>query len=143
MKTTLVGLLLFAVSLPSARAAMSPADEYAMQERCGRRAAEVFEKKFGKSGVVNTPDGQATASYRNHYNSEMNKCFILITYLDQPFKKDNTSTSMTLYDVNEFKVYARYSKLDSAATPDECGAGTKACSSREEWARLVAPFMGD
>jgi len=49
---------------------------YELQERCGKQAAQVFQKDWGGT-VVNTNDGQMLANYENHYSPRLNKCFYL------------------------------------------------------------------
>src|SRR5450759_2885071 len=55
-------------------------EDYELQERCGKRADELFKREYGNTGITNTKDGQAIAGYKNHYNSKLNKCFVLLTY---------------------------------------------------------------
>jgi hypothetical protein len=47
---------------------------YQLQERCGKRAAEVFEREYG-SPLLNDKDGQTLLNYENHYSAGLNKCF--------------------------------------------------------------------
>jgi hypothetical protein len=49
--------------------------EYELQERCGKRGAEVFKNEY--SSVSNTKDGQSLNNYRSHYSPVLNKCFFL------------------------------------------------------------------
>jgi hypothetical protein len=63
------GLFLFSASICAAEPNKVL---YELQERCGKRAAEVFEKDF--------PDTKTTgviADYENHYSPRLNKCFIV------------------------------------------------------------------
>src|SRR6266487_5817302 len=53
-------------------------EQYELQKRCGKQAAEVFAKRWG-SGVKNSAAGQSVAEYLNHYNSRLNKCIYLET----------------------------------------------------------------
>jgi hypothetical protein len=45
-------------------------EQYELQERCGKRAAEVFAKEWGTGFTA-----AAHANYENHYSSRLNKCF--------------------------------------------------------------------
>ena len=62
--TALLALLLFG----TASQAQPNKEQYELQERCGKRAAEFFAKAWAGE-VSNTASGQTTANYENHYNS--------------------------------------------------------------------------
>ena len=48
-----------------------------LSERCGKLAAEVFQKKWG-NGTLTSADGRTiTSKYQSHYNSRLNKCLYL------------------------------------------------------------------
>src|SRR5262249_1009559 len=49
---------------------------YEQQERCGKRAAEVFKRKYSPP-VAKIEHGQMTFRYENHYSSRLSKCFFL------------------------------------------------------------------
>jgi hypothetical protein len=44
---------------------------YELQERCGKRAEEIFEKDFPKS------ERKGLELFENHYSVRLNKCFML------------------------------------------------------------------
>jgi len=44
---------------------------YELQERCGKRAAEVFKREYSPA------HGQMTFNYENHYSARLNKCFFI------------------------------------------------------------------
>lgn len=114
--------------------------EYELQERCGKRTEEWFRSEWG-TGIT----GQAFASYRNHFNANLNKCLILITYQDfgNNLKKQRTSTLITLFDINESKEYGNFFMFDDQVSPSTCRVGSRTCASEAEWKSLVAPYMGD
>jgi hypothetical protein len=61
--------------------AVAPAPDkitYELQERCGRSVEEWFKREYG-NGYERTKDGRRLTTFRNHYNSRMNKCFMLLT----------------------------------------------------------------
>src|SRR5438874_10526693 len=115
-------------------------EEYELQERCGKRAEQVFTKEFG-GGIVNTENGQATVGYTNHYNRKMNKCFYLLTYtsLDYKVKAKTWSTMVTLFDINEQREYANFFERSSDRLGFVCKVGDRKCQSREEWDLLIRP----
>src|SRR6516162_8673032 len=94
----LAGLLSF-----STYASAQPNKElYELQERCGKRAAEVFEREY-----IQIPNNKL--NYENHYNARLNKCFYLeisISY-DRQDGKPTIFTLMRLYDLNDNKEYGR------------------------------------
>lgn len=119
-------------------------EEFELQERCGKRAEAWFKQEYG-NGIVNTKDGQAVATYRNHYNGRLNKCFVLLNYQDIPFKnkKSHASILINLFDVNEKTDYGVLHKFNDSASPTECKVANATCSSETEWQSLVGPFMSE
>jgi hypothetical protein len=139
----IVTLVLVCLASVSGSKAATAKEDYELQERCGKRADEIFKREHGSSGVTNTKDGQAMAGYRNHYNKKLNKCFLLLTYRDIPYKnkKDAASTLMTLHDINENKEYGSYFKSDNNNLPIDCMVSGKVCRSEREWDSLIRPYM--
>ncbi|MCG6533889.1 MAG: hypothetical protein L7F78_04200 [Syntrophales bacterium LBB04] len=93
---------------------------YELQERCGRRAEELCK-------------GEYATDCENHYNTRLNKCFILI--------KDLVGVASTerLTDANEKKQYG-------AATvwPNGSFSGSiqdKPCKDLKEWDAFVKRMM--
>jgi hypothetical protein len=77
MRAIYLALTLAAIfAIPKASAEPHKA-QYALQERCGKRAAEVFKSDYGSGGITNTQDGQQNTTYENHYSVTINKCFLL------------------------------------------------------------------
>jgi hypothetical protein len=115
-------------------------EQYELQERCGKRSAEVFKSVYGGGDVTNTEAGQSIATYQNHYSTTFNKCFFLETVTSLNYKKQNsTSTMMTLFDVNENKDCGTFFKIDG--TPVTCYVQGKSCHSESEWEELLKPYM--
>jgi hypothetical protein len=107
-------------------------EAYELHERCGRRAAEMFEKDFGP----NPNNGQVLGNYENHYNTRLNKCFIVEStteFLHDP-GKTTTMKTLELVDVNENKLYGSFNLL-------ECVVNGKTCHSEEEWRTLTKSYM--
>jgi hypothetical protein len=141
----LIAVTAFLGGHASVAQAATSKEDYELQERCGVRAEERFRREWGKEGPVNTSDGQAIVSYRNHYNSRLNKCLALITYKSLPFKAKppRVSKQMTLFDVNANQDYGFYFKFDDEPSPSDCKVEGKACGSEQEWEALVAPYMSE
>ena len=119
-------------------------EDYELQERCGKRASEIFKQDNGNK-IANTADGQAMTGYTNHYHKKLNKCFVLQTttsfhYKDKE-KKKTTSTLINLYDVNENKDYGTFFKDDVDQQPFQCYVLEAVCHSEAEWDALIKPYM--
>jgi hypothetical protein len=108
---------------------------YELQERCGKRAAEVFAKEWG-SNVVNTVSGQTLANFENHYSPRLNKCFYLEISTSYEKSKQSFKT-LRLFDLNDNKEYAIF--LEGLT----CDVRGKRCATEAEWRELVKPFMED
>jgi len=110
--------------------------QYELQERCAKCAAESFKTAYGKESMLR--------HYTNHYNNKLNKCFILVTEIILPDKKDPKShygLSKLLYDVNEHKEYASFYEFTDIHKNMYCKVLDKLCSSEAEWDNLVKPYM--
>jgi hypothetical protein len=107
----------------------SKATALELQEKCAKQAREGF-KLLGW-------DKHETASFSNHYNAKLNKCFLQI---------EDTNTEMTwdtVSDAFEGKVYAVLGlhgdgvRKCSVTLPSE----EKTCHSKEEFSALVKQYM--
>jgi hypothetical protein len=107
--TALLALLLFG----TASQAQPNKEQYELQERCGKRAAEFFAKAWA-SEVSNTASGQTRANYENHYNSRLNKCIYL--EISNSFQRGEPPFRlMRLFDLNENREIATYMKSEGDA----------------------------
>lgn len=96
--------------------------DYKLQERCSKSAKDFFQNKY---------QGRPLASYENHYNRKMNKCFILL--IDPAF-----NTVQYLYDVNENKLYGSlYGSAGWYFLPE----GNHDDVSSDKWYSLVKSYM--
>lgn len=137
-----IAVLLLACS--GTASALTILEEYELQERCGRRAEEIFRKDWGK-GMSQTGGSIFEGNYNNHYNKKLNKCFYLIwsTAIVRKGKEQSATRSAVLYDINGNKEYGAFSQLDADASPSRCIVLNNSCSSRQEFDKLVAPLMLD
>jgi hypothetical protein len=120
--------------LASGAWAQSPKEKYELSEQCGKQAAEAFAKEWEApdyNGVA-----KVMASYENHYNSQLDKCFYLLTSTGKSETK-----IMVLFDLNENKDYGLYVSTAEAKEPIQCYVQTSDCRSDEEWRALIKPFM--
>ncbi len=139
---TALGILLLTFS--GTASALTIIEEYELQERCGRRAEEIFRKDWGR-GMSQTGGSIFEGNYNNHYNKKLNKCFYLIwsTAIVRKGKEQSTTRSAVLYDINGNKEYGAFSQLDADASPSRCIVLNNSCSSKQEFDKLVAPLMLD
>jgi hypothetical protein len=80
---------------------------YELQERCSKRAAEVFEREY--SPVSNTEDGQTLFNYENHYSARLKKCFFLEIAMSYEREEGKPGSKiMRLFDLNENKEYGTF-----------------------------------
>src|SRR5262249_40347825 len=112
------------------------------QERCGKRAAEVFKNNY--TPVQNTNDGQISFNYRNHYNATLNKCFFLemSTIFATRANPQYTAQMYTLFDLNENREYGNFYQR-SGSIPTECNVLGTICRSQAEWGALISRYMED
>jgi len=114
---------------------------YELQERCGKRAAEVFQREY--SPVASTKDGQTLFSYENHYSARVNKCFFLEISASNEKENPTSSKIMRLFDISDNKVYGVFVSGPTEGAPVTCVVRGKDCQSESEWRQLLKPFMED
>jgi hypothetical protein len=120
-------------------------DDYELQERCSKRAAERFKEDSGYF-AQSDKDTKYRTTYINHYNRKLNKCFVLFATFGVPMgKKDiqefGTSSDKSLWDINENKQYGDFFKFRASPDPIICEVSDKLCHSEAEWDSLVKTYM--
>ena len=117
--------------------------QYELQERCGKRAAEVFKNEY--TTVQNTDEGQTLINYRNHYSATFNKCFFLemSSVFATRANPKYTAQMFRLFDLNENKEYGSFYQRSDSDTPMECTVLGKLCHSQGEWEALINRYMED
>jgi hypothetical protein len=143
-----IAIVLLSAGGMSIGSAQPNKEQYELQERCGKRAAQVWEKDYG-ANVINTKDGPIIINYENHYNARLNKCFFLeisVSY-EQRNNRTTTTNSWRLYDLNDNKKYGEFmSGLDNSPFPFLCEIQTSSgsrytCHSENEWRVLLKQYM--
>jgi hypothetical protein len=99
---------------------------YELRERCGKRAAEVFQKEW-VGHIINQKDGYITADYENHYSPRFNKCFYL--QKSSSVSKSPSVQSLDLYDLNENKQIGSFATGTPSGISD-CQVQGKSCRSK-------------
>jgi hypothetical protein len=86
------------------------------------------------------------ARFEAHYNTKWSKCFYLesVSTLSRSpaMKRILTRDIQRLLDAGEGTVYGMYDAWNDNP-PMTCWLGQRKCASRQEWERLVGPYMGD
>ena len=134
-------IVLFAAGLGSISLAYAEPNNvlYELQERCGKRAAEVFEKEWNGQHIVPTKDGgYLTADFENHYSPRLNKCFYL--QKSGSVSKLMGIESLELYDLNENRKLGNFTTGNRLGIT-ECQVQGKNCRSEQEWRELAKPFL--
>lgn len=120
-------------------------EDYELQERCSKRAAERFKEESGNF-AQSDKDTKYRTTYTNHYNGKLNKCFVLFTTIGVPMGKEDIqkfgiSTDKTLWDINENKQYGDFLNFRAMPEPMQCEVSGKICHSEAEWDSLVKAYM--
>ena len=111
----------------------STKEQYQLQEQCGKRGEEWFNKKYGN-------ENEPSLSYRCHYNKKLNKCFIRII-MDSKNKLDNKPYYReALFDINENREYGFFF-MDDQGINCFLMVLNKECKDRLEFDSLVKPYM--
>ncbi len=136
----IVGGVALSFALCGASRAASDKELYELQERCGKRAAEIFKEQVG-GGTKRTDEGESFSTYVNHYNAKLNKCFIMVTTHFTEFKTAKYVLDIIVMDVNENKQYAVFNDAGKASGFLACEVKDVKCHSESEFDALVAPYM--
>jgi hypothetical protein len=108
-------------------------------ERCAKRTAEIFSKDY-PTPTWKMPDGTTwSIKYEKHYNSKIDKCFMLIKTILIGSEREFVYNSYLLFNVDENKEYGEF--LDFRKAEVTCYLLNKTCNSHSEWDELVKPYM--
>jgi hypothetical protein len=114
-----------------------------LQEKCARQAREEFKTYW---------EFRESADFTDHYNTKLNKCFILIQFVDTKTVSGDIWTYKELFDAFEGKDYAEYDwKMDKLkkyweVPPIVCKVTLPSgeetiCRSSDEFNSLVKQYM--
>jgi hypothetical protein len=117
--------------------------QYELQERCAKRAEQIFAKDWPHGSPDTSAGYTQTATYQSHYNPTLNKCFML--EISQGFLKERVTLSKVLLDVNANKEYGQFFGEPFSLKPSGlipmCTFGTKGCASESEWDAMANVYM--
>ncbi|SPJ14236.1 conserved exported hypothetical protein [Burkholderiales bacterium] len=112
-------------------------------KQCRALVAQLYQEAWPKGG---TDDGGAQAKFESHYNTKLNKCLYLETVSEvirsPALNRILPRETQRLADANEKKDYGKYDSW-SDGPPVRCWLNQKKCSSKQEWERLIKPYMED
>jgi len=101
-----------------------------LQDKCEKRSEELVQKKYNALGIL--------SSYKNHYNTKLNKCFALVTVS----VSGSSDYGQFLFNVNENKKIGGYTHPEGLN--EHCfmsGNEGQKCKSLEDWNTLIKPYM--
>jgi hypothetical protein len=81
-------------------------DKYELQERCAKRAEQIFSKDWPHGSPDNSLGYTVTANYQSHCNPTLNKCFML--EISEAYQKDRPTLEKTLLEVNSNRQYGQF-----------------------------------
>ena len=122
---------------------------YDLQEKCGRRAEELYMNEFTVNPLSDQGDQDNQGnhgefglfSYVNHYNAKLNRCYMLVSSQSNLDENTGSNLAIQLIDVNEHNAIAFYSAGSNNKEPTECFLRDRECHSLEEWKKLIKPFI--
>jgi hypothetical protein len=150
----ILGVLSFVGGFASIGLAAANKEEFELQERCGKLAAQYFHEEYGE-GVVNNdyvdPDthrtlyDQTRSTFVNHYGARENRCFVIVTTtnVNRFEQTENASISIMLIDINGHHNLGMFHAVNHSTTPDICFVGHRDCQSMDEWNLLLQPYMSE
>jgi hypothetical protein len=107
---------------------------YDLQEKCARDAYGLYKREWVDA------ESNPGSSYTNHYNAQLEKCFIVVTSF---LLGKQSSVHKTLLDVLENREMGTLDKITGDVPPYQCEiTGTK-CASLAEWDALTKPYRED
>jgi hypothetical protein len=121
--------------------AASNKEQYELAERCGALARATFEHDWHDGEAKTSDGGQIIATFENHYNPTLNKCFYVETIETIYLANANRySRTIRLWDINENRELGTFVlKGDGGAS--SCSVGVGICHSLADWYELIKPYM--
>jgi hypothetical protein len=136
--------------------------DYDLRERCGTYCINYFLKIYRDKSKEKSDNYSVSIDYVNHYNRNMNKCLMLVKSQSVPKKKQGpVITAEYLIDVHESKTIGEFivshkeNVIDGQQSKtikeftitgkediiSECKVDDKKCKSKDEWEKLMKPYM--
>lgn len=137
MRSFIFSLILLAFAIGNCQAGALK-DEYELKKKCGEEAARYFSDMYG-NGIKKTDTYKSIISYKNHYNKKKNTCFILIS--DITFYNDKSLGPLKIIDLIDVHDNDRIAQLADDKKNIGCEFAGVGCKSKEEFDRLIKPYM--
>jgi hypothetical protein len=138
ISVAIAGLLCFSAYV----SAQPNKQSYELQERCGKRAAEVFGREYGP--VSDDKDGQTLFNYENHYSARLKKCFFVEISMSYEREEGKPAPKIMRCSIStRTKEYGTFVSGPTESTPVTCVVRGSTCRSENEWRQLLKPFMED
>ena len=133
MKVSLVALIGILMALNAFGGQLK--DDYELQDKCHKLSDQFYTDYFkDKKGVVYSLN-------KNHYNTNLNACFI---YVEERYK---VVKGTKRYDVNRLinmdnkKLIGVLTCVPNSMKINECYVADKKCKSVNEFRKLIKPYM--
>lgn len=127
-------------AIKAAEMLISP-DSYALEEKCGKRAREIFKTEYQDFTLK---DEHHRFNFQNHFSARLNKCFLLVVHNSFTKSIGDGLRELELFDVNENKRYGLFiASRSDAPKPVECDMRGNQCQSEQEWMELAKPYLED
>jgi len=106
------------------------------------------ERRFRNDGNSNyDAKTQSSASFANHFNYDLNSCFMVITRVSSTGSIPSSGELLDAVEGNEIGDYVLAARPDGTITPMFCEVTSRSgekrfCKSKEEFDEMVRPYMG-
>jgi len=140
-----ITLIIFALIYSNNSHANPDRVAYELQHECRKSAEEYFSKEIG-AGINETDDRIFITTSENHYNSRLNKCFILIkskAIYKAPAEKSNSYEDILLQELSENSLYGHYRGYTHSKKSSFCNIRDWKCESKEQFEKKVKFLMND
>ncbi len=140
-------LLLFCALYPAHGYASPHENTYDNNDRCSNAAEREFEREWG-DGLLPNKGNPTVATYKTHYNADLNKCFMLVQIMTSNTRHGSASVrSFVLIDVYEGVEFGSFGEragkfIGKSRETSSCEVNQVKCSSREEFLQQVKIYMG-
>lgn len=121
--------------------AVQAANDRESAQQCHEQVAKLYQEKWPK-GV--TADSNPHVRFDSHYNSRLGKCIFLETVSgvsrSPALKRILPRETQRLGDADENRNLGKFDRWNDEA-PVTCWVQDKKCGSKQEWERLIRPYL--
>jgi hypothetical protein len=117
--------------------------QYELQERCAKRAEQIFSRDWSHGSPDNSAGYTQTANYQSHYNPTLHKCFMLET--SSAYDQKRPTVMKTLMEVNSNREYGQFfgdlPGSKPSGLPSICYFGQEPCRFEAVWDAMANVYM--